>query len=969
MAQVLCPVLVGREREVAELDEALQAARIGRGRFVLVSGEAGIGKSRLAQALIERARLGGVTVASGRAVEGSSVAFRPLAEALNELVRDLGPPVDRDLEPYHAVLSTLVPSWAGRGQVVIQPGLVLLEGVLRLLRSIARRHALLVVLEDLQWADSDSLVALEYLADHVSSERVLLVGTERSGMPGMAADHLARLVSRRVAVRLKLGALADDAAQEMARVSLGVDFVPPVVLGAIRRRAEGVPFLIEEMLSAYLTAAATPDVVNEWRITGRIAESLPPSFRDLVHARLATLDGDSQQVVTAAATLGRTFEWPLLMTVTGLDRARVIACLRAAVAAHLLVGAASDVDAFSFRHALMREAVLGELLPPERAELAYRVAEAIEDQRPGLPGEWCERAAELRELAGDDLGACRLLQESARRALHRGALESAEASLRRAREQARGDYVLWMGVYTLLCEVLARAGKTEELVEMTRALVAEWERTMRHAPQSLARMVAGPRRAQIYLDAARAGLVGGDYALAGESLSKARGAAPEDEKVALRARSLEAAVQLAVGDPDTAAREASASLEAAERLGLHDVLHEALEISAMAAAEQGDHEMAASLFGRLCDSASRDGSTLWRLRALAALGAIESRRTGDTRSLDAARTLAVQTGAVSLLAAIDLELGWQRLALARFDEARTFFAAALDSCRLFALPQRPEALLGRAALYALQGKAEETRSSLRETLAEAGERSDVRAAALGEVEAVLALVNEDRARARALLKDATGRAARWRMGKPWFFGLCQLLDVVEGSGTATGLQGEPAIAAYGWYAEAVRLGRTRKPDDAAAALARADALMPPGWRRHHAHRIVAEAALADGWGDPAALAGAAIEFFETAGLRRIADASKRLQRLAGVPARRAGRGASTVPASLRPFGITSREMDVLALVGEGLSNASVAQQLFLSPRTVETHVKSLMRKAGTNTRAQLVAFAARHRSSGEPAND
>ena len=104
----------------------------------------------------------------------------------------------------------------------------------------------------------------------------------------------------------------------------------------------------------------------------------------------------------------------------------------------------------------------------------------------------------------------------------------------------------------------------------------------------------------------------------------------------------------------------------------------------------------------------------------------------------------------------------------------------------------------------------------------------------------------------------------------------------------------------------------------------------------------------------------ALAFFDTHGFPRIADACKRLLRQAGVPTRRVGRGSASVPAALVSLGVTSREMDVLLLVGEGRSNSEIAERLFLSPRTVETHVKSLMRRAGVGTRVQLVAFAVRH---------
>jgi predicted ATPase len=379
--QVLCPVLVGRDGELAELDAALQAARIGHGRVVVLTGEAGIGKSRLAQALAARARLTGVTVGTGRAVEAATqLAFRPLGEALHAVVREQGPPADPELRPFRAVLSLFVSEWAQDGARLLEPGLVMLEGIHRLVRSAGKAHGLLLVLEDLHWSDADTLAAVEYLADNIGSERVLCLCTVRSGVPGGATDKLVRLAGRRAVVPVELGRLPDDQVEQMARATLGTEAPSPAVLDALRRRAEGVPFLVEEMLSAYVAAGGEPDASAEWWIARRIVEALPPSLRDLVRGRLRSLDQAAQAVVCAAAVLGRTFDWPLVAPITGLDRAAVLGGLRAAVAAQLLVGAdGHDVDAFSFRHALMREAVLGELLPPERAELSHRAANAIED--------------------------------------------------------------------------------------------------------------------------------------------------------------------------------------------------------------------------------------------------------------------------------------------------------------------------------------------------------------------------------------------------------------------------------------------------------------------------------------------------------------------------------------------------------------------------------------------------------------
>src|SRR5207249_398395 len=261
--------------------------------------------------------------------------------------------------------------------------------------------------------------------------------------------------------------------------------------------------------------------------------ALPSSFHELVATRLRALDTDARRIVRAGAILGRTFDWRLLAPITGVPADQVLDALRMAVTEQVIISSdgIGEDDAFSFRHALVREAVLAELLPPERAELAHTAAEVIEDNRPGLPGEWCERAAELRDQAGDALGACRLLQESARRALARSALASAEATLRRARDLAADDHMLWIGTDSLLCEVLAHAGKTNELVELSKTVVTSLQTILERAPTSYGRLMLRPRMAELHLQVARAGVLALDSVLAGEYLATARRLAEDHENL------------------------------------------------------------------------------------------------------------------------------------------------------------------------------------------------------------------------------------------------------------------------------------------------------------------------------------------------------------------------------------------------------------------------------------------------------
>jgi DNA-binding CsgD family transcriptional regulator len=175
----------------------------------------------------------------------------------------------------------------------------------------------------------------------------------------------------------------------------------------------------------------------------------------------------------------------------------------------------------------------------------------------------------------------------------------------------------------------------------------------------------------------------------------------------------------------------------------------------------------------------------------------------------------------------------------------------------------------------------------------------------------------------------------------------------------SGASVNPINRGYVGYAEAITLGRAGRGHEASAAAARADAdLAGLDWFHHCARRVLAEAAIADGWGDPAAWLWEAHAWFESAGQERLAAACRSLLHRAGVPGAHTSRRHSGVPARFRSLGVTRREMDVLSLLADGLSNRELGERLYLSPRTVEKHVASLMAKTQTRTRAQLAALAA-----------
>ena len=201
---VLASRLVGRARERELLEHAVAAARAGQGRSVVVLGEAGIGKSRLAREAEALAAEDGLRVLWGRAVEtGTPVAFRPLAEALCGGVRSFGLPDSPELQPFRGALGWLVPEWrhgADPGASLV----TLSEGILRFLRAIAGEHGCLLVLEDLHWSDPETLEVLQYLADNLQTERVLCVATARVDKGSVAIELARALEARRSATGVRL---------------------------------------------------------------------------------------------------------------------------------------------------------------------------------------------------------------------------------------------------------------------------------------------------------------------------------------------------------------------------------------------------------------------------------------------------------------------------------------------------------------------------------------------------------------------------------------------------------------------------------------------------------------------------------------------------------------------------------------------------------------------------------------------
>lgn len=373
MKRFLCPDLIGRDNELGELAGALDAAGSrSEGSTVFIVGEAGVGKSRLAQEAIAEARRRGFSVLHGRAVHAHDVvAFRPLAEALFSHFRDGGPPELEELDPFRPTLGRLVPEWRRPGAAPPDESIVVLaEALLRLLRVVGRRRGCLLFLDDLHWADPDTLSIVEYLSQNVAAEPIVCVGGLRPEDGGAASQLVHVLVAQRAASTIELANLDPGDVLAMARSCLAVDELPGALGDLVADHADGLPFLVEELLAGAADSGVLIEDGDGWAADGPVRPDLPLTLIDSVDARLARL-GDHAAVIVAASVIGRSFDWRLLPALTGRDELSVLAALRAGVEAQLLVAEPSVASVFRFRHALTRNAVVRRLLPVEHLSLIH----------------------------------------------------------------------------------------------------------------------------------------------------------------------------------------------------------------------------------------------------------------------------------------------------------------------------------------------------------------------------------------------------------------------------------------------------------------------------------------------------------------------------------------------------------------------------------------------------------------------
>lgn len=941
--------LIGRDRERAVLDAGLEAVRRGRGGAVAVVAEGGLGKSRLTRELLDGAASAGVATAVGRATPGPATPFRPLAEAILSAdrryrLRDVSAVADDA-----PLLSPIVPTWSsGRRADPAELSVpVVAEAFLRCL-SVVPGGTFVLALEDLHWADAETLAVVEYVIDNLHDAPVLVVVTMRPE-PVVGVELISGLERRGVVTRLDLTPL--DAGQTALLVH---DCLDGSVFADLDRfvhdRSEGNPLLAEELLAGLHASGALTRQDSGWKIASRIVPQVPLTFAGTVRQRLDRLDDDTRFVVQTAAVLGRRFDWRPLAGISGVGPDRILASLHEAGRAQLI-----DVidGVHQFRHALIRDAVFETLTHDQRTDVARLALDEIADDADPTV------LATLAELAGDLEGAVEHNRAAAADSRGRGAVDSAVLALEHARELAF-DARLRVEVEEELAGTLVLAGRAaeaEEVLDGAFAAAADTE----VGPETTARMG---------LIGARIAITSGQWRQAADRL-----AAAADHRLSTGIRAeldaLLAHVNLELGSAETAHDHAEAAVSAALAAGRPEVACEALEVLGRHT-RFTDPATSTASFQRAVSVAAQAGLGIWHLRALHELAVNEAFLSWRPQRLSQVREQAQAQGAMLTLAVVDLHEAGTLLIGGEVEPGLDIARRCADACRRYRLGMLPIALIHVAAGQALRGRQAEAEAAVGEALDLAGTERDISSQAEAWVHGNLALVSGDldewRRRLDRGMEIIAGAADT--IPSPWR-GQWALAAAVAGDpGPAATLRASHAatvglnVAAL-TLADAVTAAREGNLDAAVRAFETGDQLLAGdrcGLPRHVARLLIAPSASSDGWGDAEGWLRDALTWFEDNDYGGLAALTRRTLRAVGVPVPRRGRGESAVPTVLRSQGVTSREMDVLLLVEQRLSNREIADTLHLSVRTVEKHVASLLAKTGVSGRRELSSGTGLRRS-------
>jgi DNA-binding CsgD family transcriptional regulator/tetratricopeptide (TPR) repeat protein len=1004
--RVSCPVLVGRDAEAAQLRAALKRAAAGRPATVVVAGEAGVGKTRLVAELVcqcQPGELGAIALTGGCLDVGEGVlAYAPLVEALRPLVEVLDPDeLDRVLGGARAELARLVPELgpqaADRPAEAPLAPTRLFELLLGVLHRLAERRPVLLVVEDLHWADQSTRDLLGFLVRNLRGG-VALVLTYRSDelhRRHPLRPFLAELDRSGRAERLELDRLGR---RDLAELLAGIldEPVAPALVGEILARSEGNPFFAEELLAAHLEGAR-----------------LPSALRELVLARVAALSEPAQRVLEVAAVAGTRVDHELLAAVVGLEPEQLVWLLREAVTRHVL-GVDEASGAYAFRHALVQEAIYDDLLPVQRAPLHAAYARALERRIEHVgagPGRRSATAVERGQLAyhwyaAHDLGQALVASVQAGQAA-----ESASALA-----EALGHYERALELWDQVPEAAARSpldrGQVLHRAAEAANLAGYDDRAVILGRLALDRVdpAVEPLRAGALLERlARYHWTAANTPRAMAAVERAVAIIPPEPPSEELARALAAHGQLLMllGRHAEARPRCQEAVVVARQVGARAVEGHALATLGTCLGILGhlEESIADLEQGRRIARELANVDDLGRVHANLATVLDDAGHSADAAEafLDGVEVVR-QVGALGRYGPNLLpDAANSLLSLGRREEAERLLDEAFD-LDLRSPGLRVRALTVRGTLRMRTGDLPGAEADLRRILDEApapldpqnitpvltglaevalwdGRLGDARAAVADGLEALaaaeepywvselcrtgLAVAAALAEHARARHADAEEQAARELAER--------LVDRVRAATTAPEVVPTPSVEADRRTIEAEwsRVTGTSDPERWAAAAQAWEALGYP-WQAGSARWRQAEALL--GQGAPRADAGAALARARTLagglGARLLTaeiDALARRARLdlAVPPDGEAPDGPAPEPAAATDeLGLTPREREVLALVADGRTNRQIAEALFISDKTASVHVSNILAKLGVANRGEAAAVAHRLRLTG-----
>jgi DNA-binding CsgD family transcriptional regulator len=967
-------LLIGREAEVTRILKAFEAVSTGHGRIVLLSGDPGIGKTRLGREVLARtARLGARTSVGRSFEQHTAMPFFPFTEALTLPL--VGPALlpDPSALARWPELARLLPEADAdqHTQVGYETQLRVFRAVTAFLREVAEVGPLVVLFDDLHWADSTSLSLLLYLGRHLEGARILLLGTYRDA----EVDHrfeetLRELVRERLMDEVHVRPLSLEGTAGLIRQQLASQAVSDELVALVHTQAEGNPFFTEELLKALVEQGGVVQGQARWEPTALVGLGVPRSVRSVVAHRVSRLPPGTQELLHLASVVGQEVALEVLVGTSGLAEAAVLDHLDAALAAGLLAEApASGWKLYAFVHVLVQQAMYTGLPSSLRRRLHRRIGEVLEVLQPGRPlvaaelarhflaaGD-AERAVGYALQAGREASAryahaeaARWYHEAADLLLERGEhTQAAEARYHLASElydlnhltDALAAYQASLGTFEQLGDTLGRARVHHGMGLVHRgrydlaAALPHFEAALRLWPAER----EDKELASLQVDAARAFFFRGDFVAAGSLGARAVEVAERCEEPGLLAQSL--------------IMVASARLQADPR---PRVMVEPLDRAERVARAAGD----------------------WRTLGYAYLArAVGPELSGELEQARAERRAAV--------AAAERSGETERLAFAYQAVAETCLTmGAWEEGRVAArkgLALDPQGVLtgmpGLALLTWMEGRPREALAHRAACTADARGRDDLQGLSLSMAAVADMSLQIDRlAEAEAPAREA---ADLLRVGGGWApwpgIAVGPLAETVVRLATPDAEEllaaAEREVAATEQYAARPQLLRARglllqrqgQLDAALEALmASTEIARSQGAGIQLGRTLDSLAAVARQRGDVALAAQVETELVhlvERIGpeVRALPWARRGVPRTGGRPRGGSAQGRSAeAPANL----LTPREREVAVLVARGLTNRQIAQALVIAEGTAGVHVDHILNKLGFRSRAQVGVWAAEY---------